>query len=459
MNGKHYSDPIEFPSEFVESHKISFELSRDGNPVISYRKDDVKQFVHSKYTPKKEAKRFLEGNLAKINETLGKSGNSQLILYGLGCGYQIKELVREYPGLTLYVFDFNPELVHYSFGFIDFREILENPRINLVITKKEPSILENLDKVQNCQMIVYKPTLPLIPDELNHLKEILIDIDIQRQTVSATSNLLLNNFRKNVSVPYYDWSSFHQLFDGIPMVLVSAGPSLGKNISLLTKVKNHALIGAVGTALTPLLKAGIEPDFFMVTDPKHYTLEQIRDCNKSVLFYLSTVFSGVVETYIGPKFMVYQKGFIEAENLAADRGVPAILTGGSVATTLLDLMIKMGANLICFVGQDLAYTNGRTHATGTHLYRTIDPMDTTTFVDNFYQTGKVATSNNLKSYLRWIVRYIEDNRAIQFYNATEGGAFIKGCHHLKLEEFIKLIDGKNIDAERELFKEKVEAIS
>jgi len=37
-------------------------------------------------------------------------------------------------------------------------------------------------------------------------------------------------------------------------------------------------------------------------------------------------------------------------------------SGGSVATTILDIAIKMGGNPIILVGQDLAYVDGKNHA-------------------------------------------------------------------------------------------------
>ena len=53
----------------------------------------------------------------------------------------------------------------------------------------------------------------------------------------------------------------------IPAAVVSAGPSLDKNIQLLKRGAEKFLIIAVSTALKPLLKTGVFPDFIVAIDP------------------------------------------------------------------------------------------------------------------------------------------------------------------------------------------------
>ena len=63
------------------------------------------------------------------------------------------------------------------------------------------------------------------------------------------------------------------------IILVSAGPSLNKNIMELKKAKNKAFIVATDTAVKPLLKAGIEPDLMVMVDgekPKRLNLDLLK---------------------------------------------------------------------------------------------------------------------------------------------------------------------------------------
>src|SRR5437764_344282 len=60
------------------------------------------------------------------------------------------------------------------------------------------------------------------------------------------------------------------LFDGfsdVPAIIVSAGPSLDRNIPKLRKFHDRGLMIAVDTALRPLLGAGIYPQLVVSVDP------------------------------------------------------------------------------------------------------------------------------------------------------------------------------------------------
>ena len=57
-----------------------------------------------------------------------------------------------------------------------------------------------------------------------------------------------------------------------PAFIVSAGPSLDKNIDELKNIKGRGVIMAVDTAIKPLLKKGIVPDIVASVDP-HKPLE------------------------------------------------------------------------------------------------------------------------------------------------------------------------------------------
>ncbi len=78
---------------------------------------------------------------------------------------------------------------------------------------------------------------------------------------------------------------------------------------------------------------------------------------------------------------------------------PGVATGGSVACNCFSLLYKMGFDTIIMVGQDLAYTNHKSHADGT-----------------FEGVKK-----------RYHVRVI---------NATEGGAWIEGTELMTLKDAI-----------------------
>ena len=50
---------------------------------------------------------------------------------------------------------------------------------------------------------------------------------------------------------------------------------------------------------------------------------------------------------------------------------------------------------------------------------------------------EVKTSLSYFTYLRWFERYIQEKASVEFIDATEGGAKIKGTHIYKLKKVIK----------------------
>lgn len=54
----------------------------------------------------------------------------------------------------------------------------------------------------------------------------------------------------------------------IPVIIVSAGPSLDKNVKELRKAQGKAFIIVVDAALRTVLQAGVQPDIVCTIDPE-----------------------------------------------------------------------------------------------------------------------------------------------------------------------------------------------
>ena len=143
------------------------------------------------------------------------------------------------------------------------------------------------------------------------------------------------------------------------MYIVAAGPSLDLNFKRLKEVKNKGIILATGTVFRKLISADIIPDYLIVTDANARVYKQIagyEDYDIPMLF-LSTAYYGFASNYKGKKYIICQKDYRKAEELASQLDLHCFLTGGSVSTTALDIGITFKCRRIIFLGLDLAYTN------------------------------------------------------------------------------------------------------
>ncbi len=93
--------------------------------------------------------------------------------------------------------------------------------------------------------------------------------------------------------------------DDVPVIVVSAGPSLNKNIEDLKKAVGKACIIATDTAMKPLLNAGIVPDLFVIVDGlKPAVLFEHKDISKTAMLIMTGVSIPSMDMHKGKNFLL-----------------------------------------------------------------------------------------------------------------------------------------------------------
>ena len=102
---------------------------------------------------------------------------------------------------------------------------------------------------------------------------------------------------------------------------------------------------------------------------------------------------------------------------------------------MLDAAIRMGCDPIVFVGQDLSFSDGHSHAAGVEKRLKVERTPCTVeSVDG----SRIPTSSVLLWFRRWIEDRIAREPGRTFINVSQTGARIKGTQEMPLEEAIKL---------------------
>jgi len=222
----------------------------------------------------------------------------------------------------------------------------------------------------------------------------------------------------------------------IPAIIVSAGPSLSKNIELLKDAKNKCLMIATDSAVPALLKANIIPDAYVCVDgkknPKHFMDERVKDIPAFVAPFTSTAAlkSGQIQFFLSDDNS-HIMNFMEKEDIY----YTTLSTGGSVANDCYSLAVLLGITNIILVGQDLAYTGGKTHAANTVRENAIIDQETLTFVKSI-DGDMIESSTEFVLYKTWFETQIKYNKSINLIDATEGGAYIEGSRLMTLKDAI-----------------------
>jgi hypothetical protein len=156
----------------------------------------------------------------------------------------------------------------------------------------------------------------------------------------------------------------------------------------------------------------------------------------------------IVDEFQGPKLTMDGDGFFDGwlQNITG-QSKGAVRVGPSVANVAFDLAVKLGLNPIVLIGQDLAYTNGLSHASSTAYQR---PIEETSSQFNEVEDvfgGKVLTDRVLSSMREWFNREIARLPAERMIiNATEGGAKIEGARIMRFREVLDQYFTEEFDA-------------
>lgn len=413
--------------------------TRTNNYTLRISLNSKTIFLHSKYDPQREAVNIAQDN---FNPDI-----DNYIVFGLGFGYHVKELIKLAPNSNFYIIETNKDIFRIALENVDLTNIIDNKRIKLYLSDNVAQINEVFKKLSildNMKVIIHGPSLNAMSENLISVKHLLEEFKVKEASIKQYSDILEANFKENIKNYDANVDILFNRFDNIPLYIVSAGPSLDKNIDQLSKINGKGIILVVGRAVKALYKANIRPDFIIVTDPKPSIYRgQLKGVDTDVpIIVLSTCDKNVMLRYKGKKFMALQKDFHLAENYAKEHENDLVDTGGSVATTALDVAINMGCNPIVFIGQDLAFTEQRTHTSLTSSGN-INHLKNLREVEDI-RGNMVHTSKNLSIYLRWIENRIVREKNITFIDATEGGARIKGAQVLTLGETIEKYSNKNV---------------
>ncbi len=447
--------------------EIYEEISMDKEVILRVKKDNKFYYLGGK--------RDAAGPAEIWVKTLGElQTNALIFIMGVGNPIYLRELVeRSKKRLIIVIYEPSIQI------FIKFLEIyqiktwMENHLIIFNVADiygidRMKSILKSIIKYDMLSYFRYM-ILPnydmLFSKEAIEYSRMCFEIAksevMNFNTANRFSSVLVKNVltnSKNLCEAYKTTQLVEVIPRNIPGIVVAAGPSLNKNIKELKKAKGKAFIIAVDTAIKPLLKEGIVPDMFAIVDGlKPLDLVQVETAREIPLVSTLEAASEVLEYHNGMKFF-YDEGYQFAERIFGKSGkkLGGVSCGGSVATTVFSLLYKIGIDTIILVGQDLAYTDNKSHADGT-FHEKMEQVDTSRFimVDGNYEK-KVPTRPDFKVYLEWYDMYIEGcmkHRAkFHVINATEGGAKIKNTEIMTLKEAIERECTKKVDIQKCLDK-------
>lgn len=390
------------------------------------------------------------------------------IFCGFGNGMYIKEILK-HADATARILVYEPSVSLFSFVLhsFDVSELLADERVTVIAGQYfERSFEDELYRMvtySDLENLVYQAYPNYEKLFSAQVKETDHIIQIMYSSIRATQNVLdrygvyyTRNGLRNIR-HFFNGKSLNDFYlkmeKEIPVIIVASGPSLDKNIDVLKEAKGKCLLVGLDSSLKALMKHNVIPDIFVSVDAKkhinHFKDERIDSI--PIICELSSNFQ-VLDKIKAHKFFIndmnpYINHFFSKRKLL----FPVFTTGGSVANTACAIFSSMGFQTIIMAGQDLAYTDNRTHSASTLRGEwAMDVGELEGILVEGYYGGKVKTSYEFQLYLKWFEEEIIKNPDVKFINATEGGAMIHGAENMALQEVVDQYCVKEINIGQKL---------
>ncbi len=319
--------------------------------------------VHSPRDPVREAEKL----------AAAADGKEPVILLGFGLGYLAEALRRRDGNRAILIVERHEALLAAAFAARDLADLLAHENLAFMVGGDSDGILSLLQLFSGAPRIMANRTLrnrdALWYDEVeNRVATWIAKDDVNAATLRRFGKRWVRNLARNLEalrdIPGV--AGFAGCAQGLPALVLAAGPSLDAVLPYLPRLAERCVIVAVDTALRAALAVGVDPDFVLVVDPQFWNARHLDRCPgpHSYLITESAVFPSVLRHDFASRFLcstLFPLGrFIE------DRLDPkgALGAGGSVATSAWDFTRLLGAGPVWIAGLDLSFPGLKTHFKG-----------------------------------------------------------------------------------------------
>ena len=395
-----------------------------------------------------------------------------VILFGFGFGYLAEALVARFaphavPGteqtISIIALEADPDILELARGTRDLADLFSNPCFSILVPGDEAALPDLVGNLNHPPCILKNAALVKHKSRWYGEQEKLIELLGRRaRTNKATkakfARRWIRNTVKNADLAWQlpGIRELKEVFEGLPALLVAAGPSLDKYRHLLPALRERCLVVCVDTALRACLDAGCTPDFVLAVDPQYWNARHLDHVNTAECTLVSELALWPALWRLPWKTCyLYSSQFPLGSWLESrvDTKGP-LAAGGSVATSAWDFCRYLGCRDIHVLGLDLAYPAGRTHMLGA-VFEEYSLMRATrlhpTELDSFMvphgsfasrvparNGGMVLCDARMKMYVSWFSHVCSGDTAFRIHSVGTAGAAIDGIDAIEAEALLAL---------------------
>lgn len=321
-------------------------------------------YLHNRENPILEAQSIFSGT---TNEPV-----SICFIYGIGLGYLFQVASLNSKG-TVILYEPDLDLLKTVFNLVDFSKDLSKPNVFLTNDfKKACSIIHSKSGMKNFPYMLSLPSQremdsvgfdSLVKSLRDTIGSYFLDLKYTKEKFYPTLWMLLYNIPNLINeTPLI---KVKDVCKGKTAVIVSAGPTLDRDIEILKKYRDKFVLFTVGTALKTLTEHNIKPDFVCVIESFNSS-PQLEGVDLSDVYFITEPYShGFLRKFNFKKIFSHISANNPVNHLWSEicgEDIKEYWSKGTVSYTAMNSARILGCSKIILVGQDLAYIEGQCYS-------------------------------------------------------------------------------------------------
>lgn len=313
--------------------------------------------------------------LAEAHQIFDSSVNTPVsihIVYGLGLGYLFQVASLKSQG-TVILYEPDLNILWFAFTLVDFSEDILKENVYIASTIEMLSgYIYKKSGIKNSPVVLSLPSQrnfnPEKFDEIikqlqNTVASFSLDLKFTQYKLYPSLIMLLKNLPNLHNE--YPLARYKDIYKDKTAVVVSAGPTLDRNIETLKKYRDRFVLFTVGTAVKTLYANDIKPDFLCIIET-YNSSRQVEGLDLSEVNFIT-------EPYANPALRNYKYKNIYS-HISSNSPInnfwaeiceeenDEYCSRGTVSYTALNCARLLGCSKIILVGQDLAYIEGQCYS-------------------------------------------------------------------------------------------------
>lgn len=438
-------------NKILELVELSEENIKLEEGVLLFNKKGMFYQTHSSH-PEEEAERLLN----RLDDY--EYRDNLVLLFGISNIALLKKLWKvTSDGTRIAIFEPNVYILKYILKTINLTDFFNSGKfvliygnddimsnqINFYFSQKWENLVQNFNVLSLPNYYLYQNY------RVEYIKKVADKIDSYLKALGTSLEDMLDGFSnhyQNVDTCFTcnGLKEIKNKYKGKPAILVSAGPSLDKNIKDLKAAEGKALILSCDACYHTCLENDVYPEGIATMERYRPTYEYFyegRHFDKDLtLIGPSLLWPEIFENFEGKKLLM-AKGSDGLEGWWSGHfpQIKPLSMGHSCATAAFAVALEAGCNPIILIGSDLAFTDNKRHSESAH--KNFKSANDATKSKSKIWTDSINGEKVRTTYIFNLFRAFYEQSAYSrrdkiMINATEGGALIHGMKNMTLKEAI-----------------------